>query len=97
MLPWLFGTDLLGTAGYGGGHVEKKDHKSTVTMALAVVIIVSWSIAFLRTQVDSDYQIPVGVTPLMLSVASWCFAGDVVRKIKKSIPDSDEAAEEDAR
>jgi hypothetical protein len=56
--------------------------------------MVSWSVAFLRTQIDSSYEIPIGVTPLMLSLASWCFAGDVVRKIKKITTTEDVADEE---
>lgn len=71
----------------------EKDPKGRVALWLAYLIMASWVVAFARTQFDSKYEIPAGITPLMLSVAGWCFVAETVGKIRRVTPD--EAANED--
>jgi len=69
--------------------VEKREPKELVAIALAVVIIVIWGVAALRAVADPTYNMPDFLTPLMGGVSTWCFVGDVVRKVK-GVRDEDE-------
>lgn len=60
-----------------------------VTVALAVIISVAWSLAFLRDMLDPNYDIPPEITPLMMLVAGWCFVAPAVKSVKKSMADEE--------
>lgn len=62
--------------------MEKREPKDLVAIGLACIIIVVWGLAALRAVADPNYDIPDFLTPLMGGVSTWCFVGDVVRKVR---------------
>lgn len=68
-----------------GETVEKEEPgRRRMTMIVAVVITVAWTMSFLRDMFDAAYDMPPAVTPLMTIVAGWCFVGGTLSKVRKS-------------
>lgn len=70
--------------------MDKREPKETVAVGLAVVIIGVWAIAAARAIADVNYDMPDFLTPLMGGVSTWCFVGDVVRKVRGGPREDDE-------
>lgn len=76
--------------------MEKREPKDLVAIGLAVVIIAVWGLAALHAVADSDYDMPDFLTPLMGAVSTWCFVGDVVRKVRGSHAEEPEPEQTDS-
>jgi hypothetical protein len=72
--------------------VERREPKELVALVLAAVIILVWALAALRAVADTNYNMPDFLTPLMGSVVTWCFVGDVVRKVRSQNDEQDKPA-----
>lgn len=63
--------------------MAERDGREILTLVVAYVITSLWAASFLLDVIRPTYDPPSGVTPLMLSVAAYCFASDAVHKIRR--------------
>jgi hypothetical protein len=64
--------------------MAERDGREILTLVVAYVITALWAAGFLLDVFMPRYDPPAGSTPLMLSVAGYCFASDAIHKIRRN-------------